>query len=209
MLGRVYRCLGLLKKGQLVETDRAGLVAGYVGQTAINVDNVVQKALDGVLFIDEAYALVPDDIGGRDFGQEAINTILKRMEDYRDRLVVIVAGYTDEMDRFIRSNPGLKSRFGRYFYFDHYTPEQLMRIFASFCASAKFTVRDGARAAMLALLTALHAKRDRAFGNGRLVRNIFERVVERQANRLAAVTPLTDELLCTIEEADIPALEDL
>ena len=186
MLGRVYRALGLLKKGQLVETDRAGLVAGYVGQTAINVDNVVQKALDGVLFIDEAYALVPDDIGGRDFGQEAINIILKRMEDYRDRLVVIVAGYTDEMDRFIKSNPGLKSRFSRYFYFDHYAPEELMRIFDSFCANAKFTVRDDARKAMLALLTALHARRDRAFGNGRLVRNIFERVVERQANRLAA-----------------------
>jgi SpoVK/Ycf46/Vps4 family AAA+-type ATPase len=209
MLGRVYRALGLLKKGQLVETDRAGLVAGYVGQTAINVDNVVQKALDGVLFIDEAYALVPDDSGGRDFGQEAINTILKRMEDYRDRLVVIVAGYTDEMDRFIRSNPGLKSRFSRYFYFDHYTPEELMRIFDSFCANAKFTVRDDARKELLALLTALHGKRDHAFGNGRLVRNIFERVVERQANRLAAVTPLTDELLCTIEGADIPEEKEM
>ena len=209
MLGRVFRCLGLLKKGQLVETDRAGLVAGYVGQTAINVDNVVQKALDGVLFIDEAYALVPDDIGGRDFGQEAVNTVLKRMEDYRERLVVIVAGYTDEMDRFIKSNPGLKSRFSRYFYFDHYAPEELLRIFDSFCANAKFTVRDDARNAMLALLTALHARRDRAFGNGRLVRNIFERVVERQANRLAAVTPLTDELLCTIEAVDIPGEKDL
>jgi AAA+ superfamily predicted ATPase len=209
MLGRVYRALGLLKKGQLVETDRAGLVAGYVGQTAINVDNVVQKALDGVLFIDEAYALVPDDIGGRDFGQEAINTILKRMEDYRERLVVIVAGYTDEMDRFIKSNPGLKSRFSRYFYFDHYAPEELMRIFDSFCKNAKFTVREDARTAMLALLTALHAKRDRAFGNGRLVRNIFERVVERQANRLASVTPLTDELLCTIKAGDVPGVEDV
>ncbi|MBP6990980.1 MAG: AAA family ATPase [Spirochaetes bacterium] len=209
MLGRVYRALGLLKKGQLVETDRAGLVAGYVGQTAINVDNVVQKALDGVLFIDEAYALVPDDIGGRDFGQEAINIILKRMEDYRDRLVVIVAGYTDEMDRFIKSNPGLRSRFSRYFYFDHYRPEELMRIFDSFCVNAKFTVRDDARKAMLALLTALYGRRDRAFGNGRLVRNIFERVVERQANRLAGVTPLTDELLCTIEAGDVPGEKDI
>ena len=140
LLGKVYKCLGLLKRGQLVETDRAGLVAGYVGQTAINVDNVVQKALDGVLFIDEAYALIPDDIGGRDFGQEAVNTILKRMEDYRDRLVVIVAGYTDEMDRFILSNPGLKSRFSRYFYFDHYKPEELLKIFDSFCKNAEFRV---------------------------------------------------------------------
>ncbi len=209
MLGRVYRALGLLKKGQLVETDRAGLVAGYVGQTAINVDNVVQKALDGVLFIDEAYALVPDDIGGRDFGQEAINIILKRMEDYRDRLVVIVAGYTDEMDRFIKSNPGLRSRFSRYFYFDHFKPEELMRIFDSFCANAKFTVREDARKAMLALLTAQYERRDRAFGNGRLVRNLFERVVERQANRLAAITPLTDELLCTIEAGDVPCEKEL
>ena len=116
LLGKVYKCLGLLKKGQLIETDRAGLVAGFVGQTAINVDKVVQKALDGVLFIDEAYALIPED-GGKEFGQEAVNTILKRMEDHRDRLVVIVAGYPDEMKNFIYSNPGLKSRFSRYFYF--------------------------------------------------------------------------------------------
>ncbi|HQL82255.1 MAG TPA: AAA family ATPase, partial [Spirochaetota bacterium] len=117
--------------------------------------------------------------------------------------------YTDEMDRFIKSNPGLRSRFSRYFYFDHYRPEELMRIFDSFCVNAKFTVRDDARKAMLALLTALYGRRDRAFGNGRLVRNIFERVVERQANRLAGVTPLTDELLCTIEAGDVPGEKDI
>ncbi len=209
LLGKVYKCLGLLKKGQLVETDRAGLVAGYVGQTAINVDSVVQKALDGVLFIDEAYALVPDDIGGRDFGHEAINTIIKRMEDYRDRLVVIVAGYPDEMERFIQSNPGLKSRFSRYFFFDHYSPEDLLRIFDSFCKNVQFRVEGKARKTMLALLASLHAKRDRTFGNGRLVRNIFERIIERQANRIAGITPLTDDILCTIEAEDIPDEKDM
>ncbi len=209
LLARVYKSLGLLKRGQLVETDRAGLVAGYVGQTAINVDNVVQKALDGVLFIDEAYALIPDDIGGRDFGQEAVNTILKRMEDYRDRLVVIVAGYTDEMDRFILSNPGLKSRFSRYFYFDHYKPEELLKIFDSFCKNSEFKVPGEARDRALALFSSLYEKRDRTFGNGRAVRNIFERIVERQANRIAGISPLTDEILCTIAPEDIPDEKDL
>ncbi|MBN2080394.1 MAG: AAA family ATPase [Spirochaetes bacterium] len=209
LLGRVYRCLGILQKGQLVETDRAGLVAGYVGQTAINVDSVVQKALDGVLFIDEAYALVPDDIGGRDFGHEAVNTIIKRMEDYRDRLVVIVAGYPDEMERFIQSNPGLKSRFSRYFYFDHYPPEDLIRIFDLFCKNVRFSVDKDARSALLDLLKSLYEKRDRTFGNGRLVRNIFEMIVERQANRIAGITPLTDEILCTIRKDDIPGEADI
>lgn len=209
LLGRVYRALGLLKKGQLVETDRAGLVAGYVGQTAINVDAVVQKAMDGVLFIDEAYALIPDDIGGRDFGQEAVNTILKRMEDNRDRLVVIVAGYTEEMDRFIQSNPGLKSRFSRYFYFDHYKPEELFRIFESFCSNVEFTIEAPARDRVLSLLGTLYEKRDRTFGNGRLARNIFERVVERQANRIAGISPLTDSILCTITADDIPEAKDI
>lgn len=209
LLGRVYKCIGILEKGQLIETDRAGLVAGYVGQTAARVDEVVRKALDGVLFIDEAYTLSPDDSSGRDFGQEAIDTILKRMEDYRDRLIVIVAGYPDEMERFINSNPGLKSRFNRYFFFDHYTPDELIRIFDIFSGNAAFTVDDEAKAVLRDLLSALHAKRNRQFGNGRLVRNIFERIVERQANRIAGITPLTDEILCTIKKVDIPEKEDI
>ncbi len=209
LLGKVYRAIGMLKKGQLIETDRAGLVAGYVGQTAIKVDEVVQKALDGVLFIDEAYSLAPDRPGGQDFGQEVIDTVLKRMEDHRDRLVVIVAGYTDEMKRFIESNPGLKSRFSRYFYFDHYTPDEMIAIFDIFCKNAAYTVDDDARASMKALLEHFYALRDRSFGNGRLVRNLFEKIVERQANRIASITPLTEELLCTIREADIPEKEDI
>ncbi len=208
LLGKVYRCLGLLKKGHLIETDRAGLVAGYVGQTAIKVDELVQKALDGILFIDEAYALSPSG-GGSDFGQEAIDTMLKRMEDYREKLVIIVAGYPDEMKRFINSNPGLKSRFSRYFYFDHYTPDELILIFDIFCKNVDFTVDEKARGKFHGLLDELYRERDRTFGNGRLVRNLFEKMVEKQANRIAGISPLTDELLCTIKEEDIPEREDV
>jgi SpoVK/Ycf46/Vps4 family AAA+-type ATPase len=207
-LGRVYRCLGILQKGHMIETDRAGLVAGYVGQTAIQVDSVVQEAIDGVLFIDEAYTLSPRD-GGKDFGQEAVDTLLKRMEDYRDRLVVIVAGYPDEMKAFIESNPGLQSRFSRYFYFDHYKPEDLLQIFDIFTRNTSYELTNHARSDLLKLLRALHRKRDRSFGNGRVVRNLFETIVERQANRISRISPLTDRDLCLITKADIPSERDI
>lgn len=206
-LGRVYKCLGLLQKGHMVETDRAGLVAGYVGQTAIQVDEVVTEALDGVLFIDEAYSLSPRG-AGKDFGQEAIDTLLKRMEDYRDRLVVIVAGYPDEMNDFIHSNPGLQSRFSRYFYFDHYTPEELLRIFDIFASNASFNLTAPARRELLAIMSLFYKKRDKGFGNGRFVRNLFEKTVEKQANRISSITPLTDQILCSITKYDIPTRED-
>jgi len=204
LLGKVYKAMGLLTKGHIIETDRAGLVAGYVGQTAIQVNEVVEQALDGILFIDEAYALKPKGGSGNDFGQEAIETILKRMEDQRERLVVIVAGYPDEMKQFIESNPGLKSRFSRYFYFKDYKPEELIKIFAIFCKNAAYKLTKQARAKLLELLKSLYAKKDRTFGNGRLARNIFEKVIENQANRLVKITPLTDEILSTIQKADIP-----
>ncbi len=207
-LGKVYRCLGLLSSGHLVETDRAGLVAGYVGQTALKVDEIINDALDGVLFIDEAYTLSPRN-AGKDFGQEVIDTLLKRMEDHRDRLAVVVAGYTDEMQDFITSNPGLKSRFGRYFYFDNYSPAELLQIFDIFVDNATFTITPGARREFLRILGIFHERRDRSFGNGRLVRNLFERIVEKQANRIAEVSPLTDEILCTITKRDIPAAEEI
>ena len=207
-LGKVYRCLGLLKKGHLVETDRAGLVAGYVGQTAIRTDEVFRKALDGVLFIDEAYSLSGKD-SGKDFGQEAIETLLKRMEDHRDRIAVIVAGYPDEMREFIESNPGLRTRFNRFFYFDHYTPAELMKIFEVFMENARFTLTPGARKALLAYITRKCEQKDRTFGNGRFVRNLFERVVEKQANRIAETSPLTDEILCTITAWDIPEIGEV
>ncbi|MFP4510443.1 MAG: AAA family ATPase [Spirochaetaceae bacterium] len=204
-LGRVYRCLGLLEKGHMVETDRAGLVAGYVGQTAIKVEEVVQKALDGVLFIDEAYALNPRS-GDKDFGQEVIDTLLKRMEDNRERLVVIAAGYPDEMNEFIDSNPGLKSRFSRYFYFEHYTPQELLQIFDLFAEGSSFRLTANARRSVLQLITGLYEQRSRSFGNGRMVRNLFENIMERQANRISKVSPLTDEILCTITKRDIPKI---
>ena len=208
-LGKVYKSMGLLEKGHMVETDRAGLVAGYVGQTAIQVDEVVQQALDGVLFIDEAYTLSPrGGGGGNDFGQEAIDTLLKRMEDYRERLVVIVAGYPDEMQDFIESNPGLESRFSRYFYFDHYAPKELLQIFDIFAENSSFTLTQGARRELLRLITAFHRRRDRSFGNGRFIRNLFERIVEKQANRIASVSPLTDKILCSITKYDIPKPEE-
>ncbi len=208
LLGRVYCKLGLLEKGHLVETDRAGLVAGYVGQTAIKVDEVVDSAMDGVLFIDEAYTLSPKN-SGNDFGQEAIDAILKRMEDHRGNFAVIVAGYPDEMERFINSNPGLKSRFSRYFYFDHYSPEELMGIFRIFSDNVKFVLDQKADEKLLNLIKVFHGERDRTFGNGRFVRNIFEKIVEMQSNRLASVTPLTDEILSTVVEEDIPEPGDI
>ncbi|MCA9727283.1 MAG: AAA family ATPase [Candidatus Eisenbacteria bacterium] len=207
LLGRVFRALGILAKGHLLETDRAGLVAGYVGQTAIQVDKLVQEALDGVLFIDEAYTLSPED--GRDFGHEAIETLLKRMEDYRERLIVIVAGYPDEMERFLESNPGLKSRFNRFFYFDHYPPEDLVRILEIMVNNASLELTRPAKLAAREVLAGLWERRDRMFGNGRLVRNLFERMLERQANRIAGLAELTNETLSRLTKADVPEIEDL
>ncbi|NBC29785.1 MAG: AAA family ATPase, partial [Spirochaetes bacterium] len=146
--------------------------------------------------------------GGSDFGQEAIDTLLKRMEDYRDRLVVIVAGYPDEMRAFIDSNPGLKSRFSRYFYFDHYAPEELMGIFDLFANGASLQLTHPARRSVLELIRRLHNERDRSFGNGRVVRNLFERIIEKQANRISGLTVLTDDVLCSITKHDIPSYEE-
>jgi AAA+ superfamily predicted ATPase len=203
LTSRIFEGLGFLSKGHLVETDRSGMVAGYIGQTAKKVDELVTSALDGVLFIDEAYALVPAE-GGRDFGQEAIDILLKRMEDYRDRLVVIVAGYTDEMGNFIESNPGLKSRFNRYFYFNDYEPSELVAIFESMARKSHFNLTLEAQDRLRQLLETLYANRDKNFGNARLVRNLFEKSVERQANRLAVLSDFTDELLTTLIPEDIP-----
>jgi AAA+ superfamily predicted ATPase len=204
LMGRIFRALGFLTKGHLVETDRAGMVAEFIGGTAKKVDEKVTSALDGVLFVDEAYALVPAD-SSRDFGQEAVDVLLKRMEDYRSRLVVIAAGYTDEMARFVESNPGLKSRFNRYFYFNDYTPDELVAIFKKMCKDSHFSPTEEANQTLKTLLTELYENRDRTFGNGRLVRNLFEKTIEQQANRLAVINTLTDEILTTILPEDIPA----
>lgn len=203
MVATIYKDLGFLTKGHLVETDRAGMVAGYVGQTAEKVEKLVESALDGVLFIDEAYALKPEGAADADFGQEAIDTLLKRMEDYRDRLVVIVAGYTQEMSQFINANPGLKSRFNRYIYFEDYKPDALLTMFETLCQKSHFRLSPEAGNVLLDFFILRYEKRDRTFGNGRLVRNLFEKIVENQANRLANETSLTDELLSTIVADDV------
>ncbi|HOP62486.1 MAG TPA: AAA family ATPase [Spirochaetota bacterium] len=207
LVGRVYKALGLLAKGHLIETDRAGLVAGYVGQTAVKTDEMVTSAIDGVLFIDEAYSLIPET-GGNDFGREAVDTILKRMEDLRNRFAVIVGGYPDEMERFINANPGLKSRFSRYFYFDHYNPDELMAIFNIFSGDVKFVLEDDAVKKTEELFRHFYDRRDRSFGNGRFARNVFEKIVQNQADRLSSLDELSDELLCGITSGDIPEVAD-
>jgi AAA+ superfamily predicted ATPase len=203
LLGRIYKHLGYLEKGHLVETDRAGLVAGYVGQTAIKVNEVVNESLGGVLFIDEAYALATQD-GGRDFGQEAVDTVVKRMEDFRKQFVVIVAGYTEPLKYFVESNPGLRSRFNRFFMFNHFLPQQLHEIMKSFCKSADYHLSEDASDKLLEIFEMLYEKRDEGFGNARVVRNIFERCVQNQANRIVGIAELNLQLLQTLEEIDIP-----
>lgn len=203
LLGRIFAAQGFLRSGHLVETDRSGLVAGFVGQTAGKVDQAVSEALDGVLFIDEAYTLIPEG-SANDFGREAVDTLLKRMEDYRERIVVVVAGYPDEMKRFLDSNPGLASRFGRRFFFDDFLPDELETIFLRFVADAGMQLTAGAQGKLRVYLKARYDARDRHFGNGRMVRNLFELALENQANRLASYPELTQELLASIEEGDLP-----
>lgn len=207
LLSRIYYHLGYLDNGHLVETDRAGLVAGYVGQTAIKVKEVVDTAIDGVLFIDEAYALSRGD-NGRDFGNEAVETLLKRMEDHRKDLSVIVAGYPNEMEDFIKSNPGLKSRFNRYFKFNHYNGEELLKIFKLFAGMADFKLDEEANEKLLFIFEGMYAKKDEHFGNARVARNLFEECVANQANRIVKEKELTKEVLTTLKEADVPPIKE-
>lgn len=207
LLGRIYKHLGYLSSGHIVETDRAGLVAGYVGQTALKVDEVVKAAINGVLFIDEAYALSKDD-SGKDFGNEAIETLLKRMEDHRDDLAVIAAGYPDEMKTFIQSNPGLQSRFNRYFKFEHYTPQEMMDIFKGIAKKADFILTPDAEKKLQLIFDGLYEKRNSTFGNARVVRNIFEQVIAIQANRMVLVKDITKEILMSLEVSDIPEAKE-
>ena len=205
LVSRIFKAMGFLEKGHLIETDRAGLVGSYIGHTAQKVEEKVQAALGGVLFIDEAYALKPTEESGNDFGQEAIDILNKRMEDNRENLAVIVAGYPDEMQTFLNANPGLQSRFNRYFHFQDYTPKDLLGILEIFCTKANYKLQKNAADLLLHLFQVLHKNRDRNFGNGRLSRNLFEKIIERQANRLAKKETLTDEDLQEIQVADIPA----
>lgn len=202
LISKIYKHLGYLEKGHLIETDRSGMVAGYVGQTALKVEEIVTASLNGVLFIDEAYALAKD--AKKDFGNEAIEVLLKKMEDHRKELVVIVAGYPDEMKSFINSNPGLQSRFNRYFTFDHYKPTELVAIFELFCKKNDFVLAADAKEKLLFIFEKLYEKKDKNFGNARVARNLFEKIIEYQANRIIAIAPITKEVLITIVEQDIP-----
>ena len=203
IVGRIYKDLGVLKKGHTVETDRAGLCGQYVGQTGPKTDSVVAKALDGVLFIDEAYSLVPEGGAGNDYGQEAISTILKRMEDYRDRLVVIVAGYKDEMQRFIDSNPGLQSRFNRYIDFPDYTGAELTDIFKMYMKKNQYTLSKETEAYLKTRFNYAVEHKNRNFGNARYARNVFEKSIQAQANRLANEKDLDKEKLTELTIEDL------
>ena len=201
LMARIYRSLGILSKGQLVEVDRSGLVAGYVGQTAIKTQQQLQKALGGVLFIDEAYAL--NGRSDNDFGQEAIDTILKAMEDHRRDLVVIVAGYDELMGRFIRSNPGLESRFNRYLHFDDYSLDEMVDIFKLQCKKGSYRLGEGTEAEVRAFIDEANDAGGTTFGNARGVRNVFEMILTEQANRLAGLTDFTKDDLMTILPEDV------
>lgn len=200
ILAEIYKCLGVVSKGQLVETDRSGLVAGYMGQTALKTAQVIKKAKGGVLFIDEAYALSSED-GSNDYGKEAIDTLVKGMEDYRDDLVVIVAGYVDEMRKFIAMNPGLRSRFNKYINFEDYSANEMLDIFKLSCKKNKFILATEAEEAVLSYFEG--KQDDPTFGNARGVRNFFDRVVTNQATRILSIKKPSEQEFTTLEKEDI------
>lgn len=208
IIGEIYRELGLLSSGHFTETDRAGLVAGYIGQTAEKTENVINEAMDGVLFIDEAYSLAPKGTPN-DFGQEAIATLIRMMENHRDRLIVILAGYENEMERLLTSNPGLKSRFKTKIDFPDYEPDELFAIFEHLAAEGAYTLSHEASHKAEALFSEMHAGRGEAFGNGRSVRNAFDRALANQARRLASIKRPSRKQLQLITAEDIPALAEL
>jgi Holliday junction resolvasome RuvABC ATP-dependent DNA helicase subunit len=206
LLAKLFQAMGFLPSGQLIETDRSGLVAGYLGQTAIKTSEVVKKAIGGVLFIDEAYALARSEHSTSDsdsFGQEAIDTLLKAMEDNRDQLVVIVAGYTAPMQRFLTSNPGLQSRFTRFIDFPDYSPDELLKIFSDLASRQGYTLADDALQRASDLLEQAFQRRGERFGNARLVRTMFERATVRLSDRLAQDPDITREELTTLHAEDI------
>lgn len=200
IISKLYKNIGVLSKGQLVETDRSGLVAGYVGQTAIKTQELIKKAMGGVLFIDEAYALSQKDDA---FGQEAIDTILKAMEDHRDDLVVIVAGYTEPMEKFINSNPGLKSRFNKYIEFPDYTIDELMEIFDMNCKKYDYVIEDDTKQHVKELISQRKLASNGNFANAREIRNLFEEIITNQASRIAGIEDLKPEDMMKITNDDL------
>ena len=206
LIGEIYRELGVLSKGTITEIDRAGLVAGYVGQTAIKVKEVVDKAKGGILFIDEAYTL-SNAVGGNDFGTEAIDTLVKLMEDYRDDLVVIVAGYTYEMEQFLKSNTGLVSRFNKFVEFPDYSDKELLLILDRMADKSGFMLAEGVeRIVEEYLLTMKEAEKEK-FGNARGIRNLFEKMVSAQANRVVGYGMPTKKQLSEILPEDLSFIQ--
>jgi len=204
LMGRIYKSLGLLRRGHVIECDRGRLVAEYVGQTAVRTHAVIDSALDGILFIDEAYSLA--NRGAEDFGSEAIETLLKRMEDDRDRLIVIVAGYTGPMEQFIASNPGLESRFTNYLKFPDFQPAELVEIFHRMAAQSGLVCSPEAEQRVRDVCEKLFARRNEQFGNAREMRNFFEAAVRNQSTRLAAAGSCCDrEALTTLLPDDLPS----
>lgn len=202
IVGQILGALGTLTTGHVVETDRSGLVAEYAGQTATKTNKLCDSAIGGVLFIDEAYSLI-DASGDDAYGREAIQSLLKRMEDDRDKMAVILAGYSDEMRTMVRSNPGLSSRVNTTIHFEDYTPQELGLIFESMCKNNQYTLSAAARHRLLIAFHRLYEKRDRHFGNGRLARNVFEDSVRKLADRVVGITPLSESLLTSLTEQDI------
>jgi SpoVK/Ycf46/Vps4 family AAA+-type ATPase len=208
ILSELYCAIGVLSKGHLVEVDRSGLVAGFVGQTAIKTSDVIKSALGGILFIDEAYALVSKD-GTNDFGHEAVETLLKAMEDHRDDFIVIVAGYEALMEGFISSNPGLESRFNRYFVFEDYTSGELHTIFDGMCSRNQYLLKGDAADYATKYFETLYDSRDENFGNARDVRNFFENVVSVHSDRVSAIEKPTKEDLMTFTKEDLEKAEEM
>ena len=207
LLSKIYKELGVLEKGQLVEVDRSEIVAGYVGQTALKTKEKIDEAMGGILFIDEAYTLAK---GENDFGQEAIDTLLKAMEDHRDEFIVIVAGYDEPMESFLQSNPGLKSRFNEYIHFDDYSEEELFLIFGLLCEQNDFRMDLEAQDTLKSYLNELCNHKPDNFANGREMRNLFDKSKKAHSNRLASLNEISDEDLITFKKDDLlKAIEEM
>ena len=202
ILSKIYQGLGVLQTDAFVEVDRGGLVCGYVGQTAIKTQEVIEQAMGGILFIDEAYSLTVDK-GANDFGQEAVDTLLKAMEDHRDELVVIVAGYQGPMEEFLNSNPGLKSRFNKFLYFEDYTADELVEILENMCKSKEYVLSKAAKTEAKKYFTAkIDAKEDN-FANAREARNYLEKAITRHASRVVKLKNPDEKVLTTLEKEDL------
>ena len=207
LLSKIYKQLGILEKGQLVEVDRSEIVAGYVGQTALKTKEKIDEAMGGILFIDEAYTLAK---GENDYGQEAIDTLLKAMEDHRDEFIVIVAGYDEPMESFLQSNPGLKSRFNEYIHFDDYSEEELFMIFGLLCEQNDFRMDLEVQDTLKTYLNELCNQKPDNFANGREMRNLFDKSKKAHSNRLASLNEISDEDLITFKKDDLlRAIEEM